>query len=236
MLMTAGQARQLLGLPTGADGEAVDHAYRAAVKTAHPDREGGDAERLRQVIEAHQVLKSMSGSSLNFTLVRRPPEAPARRARRVTLQISIHEALFGGERPIETEQGRQLNVRLPAGLRPNDTLRLGGADEGADLLLRIAVMAGPGVAIRGDDLWLETEVDADDIHEGRGLDVDTPRGRRGFVAPRSAEDGSMVMVRFKGEGLPARGSRPAGDLIISLVLRESRSRALLRRFTARWAA
>jgi curved DNA-binding protein len=58
------------------------------------------------------------------------------------------------------------------------------------------------------------------------------------VAPETLGEGAKV--RLKGEGLPARGRHPAGDLILKLKLdpagEEPASRQLLRRFSARWAA
>jgi curved DNA-binding protein len=232
--MTVSEARELLGLRPGADGQTIARAYRSAVKAAHPDRDGGDVERLRQVIEAHRLLTPTSPERLTFTLMRRPAETAA--PRRLGLQISVEEALFGGERAVETQPDRQLNVRLPAGLKAGDVLRLAGADDGVDVLLQISIAAEPGVAVRGADLWIEVEIDADALQAGGCLEIDTPRGRQVFLAPKAAEDSGVVMVRFKGQGLPARGSHPVGDMVINLAIRESRSRALLRRFSSRWAA
>jgi len=234
--MTFGEARELLGLRPGADGPTIAQAYRAAVKAAHPDRDGGDVERLRQVIEAHRLLTSVIPDKLTFTVMRRPAEPRAAAPRRLGLQISIEEALFGSERALETGPGRQLNVRLPAGLKSGDALRLAGADDGSDLLLQVSVAPEPGLAVRGADLWVEVEIDGEALQDGGCLEVDTPRGRQVFLAPRANEDSGVVMVRFKGQGLPARGSHPVGDMVISLTVRESRGRALLRRFSSRWAA
>ena len=235
--MTVSEARELLGLRPGAGDEALARAYRTAVKAAHPDRDGGDVERLREVIEAHKLLSSIAAPPpLNFTLMRHPAEARPHALRRLNLQIGVIEALFGGEHAIQAEPGRQLNVRLPAGLRSGDTLRLTGADGGADLLVKIAVAGEPGLAVKGSDVCVDVEISADALHDGSCLEVDTPRGRQVFLAPRATEEGGMVMVRFKGQGLPPRGRHPAGDMIVNLILRESRSRALLRRFSHRWAA
>jgi curved DNA-binding protein len=233
--MTVSQARQLLGVPPGADGQVVARAFREAVKTAHPDRPGGDDERFRQVIEAHRLLKSMDFAPLNFSLARRPSQQSRRRTapRSQNLLISIHEALYGGECAIDAAGGRRLSVRLPPGLRANDTLKLSGAEDGVDLLLRIAVAAEPGLSIQGHDLWMDVDVSS---RMGRSpyIEVDTPRGRRAFIMPKDLS--ACSLIRFKGQGLPARGSHPAGDLIVNLTVHESLSRTLLRRFSARWAA
>ena len=55
--LRVGEALDLLGLPPAADGEALRRAFNAAVKAAHPDRPGGDHERLRLVIEAYRLLQ-----------------------------------------------------------------------------------------------------------------------------------------------------------------------------------
>ncbi len=245
--MTAGQARQLLGLSHGADAASIDRAYRAAVKAAHPDREGGDAELLRRVIDAHRLLKSLIEVRLNFApATREPPAAPARPAapkpagpHSLSLQIAVSEAMFGGERRIGIPDGGQLDVRLPAGLRAGESLRLAGAGpDGRDVMLRITVAVEPGLHIRGDDLWLDLSAPPHELSEGSRLEIDTPRGRRAFLAPKAVETGAMV--RLKGEGLPSRGRHPMGDLIVRLTLDdasgETVSQRLLRRFSARWAA
>jgi curved DNA-binding protein len=237
--MTAGRARQLLGLPPGADLASVSRAFRSAVKQVHPDRPGGDAERLRQVIEAHRLLTSLANVGLDFPPAAAPSPRPQRaQSRPHRIQLSVCEALFGGERRIEIEQSRFFDVRLPAGLRAGETLRLADGDgAGRDVLLLVAQSAEAGLRVRGHDVWLDVPVERGQLTEGSRLEVDTPRGRRAFLSPRSLEGGGLV--RLKGEGLPARGPHPAGDLILQLVAGahdESLAQRLLRRFSARWAA
>jgi curved DNA-binding protein len=70
----AGEALDLLGLPPAADGETLRRAFNAAVKAAHPDRPGGDHERLRLVIEAYRLLQTRPPAS------NPPPVRPAARA------------------------------------------------------------------------------------------------------------------------------------------------------------
>ncbi len=249
--MTAGQARQLLGLPLGASAEALTRAYRVAVKAVHPDN-GGDGERLRQVVEAHRVLQTLAQARLAFALTRRRPAAEAaprsapepanvRPAQpvRLRLQISIAEAVLGGTRRVEAAAGRQLELTLPAGLGPGEVLRLRGAGgAGLDVLVTIGVAVEPGLQLRGRSLWLELAAPKAALKGGERVEIETPRGRRAFLVPKAAEGGGVV--RLKGEGLPARGAHPAGDLIVRLTPEaegDTRlSRRLLRRFSARWAA
>ncbi len=200
------RARELLGVDPAAEPAVVARAFREAVKAAHPDR-GGDAERLRQVLEANRLLKSLADARLAFAPATRPAAQPdaqsARQTGTLALRITVFEALYGGERRVEAQPGRLLHVRLPAGMRSGESLRLagGGADR-ADLLVTITIIARPGLSVRGHDLWLEAGAAPEQLAEGARLEIDTPRGRRSFIAPKGAAKGAMV--RLKGEGLPAR--------------------------------
>jgi curved DNA-binding protein len=228
--ITTQDALSLLGLTPGADGGAIAKAFRAAVKAVHPDRRGGDSEPLRRVIEAHDLL------------TRTAAVRPALRAQsngvaqKLALEISTDEALFGADRRIETRNGRSLDVHLPAGLTSGDVVRLSAADGGSDVLIQVTVTPREGVSFRGADLWLEVEDEAGASRERACMDVETPRGRRAFVAPRSRQDGGVVLVRFKGQGLPARGGRPAGDMVIRVTVRERAKRGPLGWLTDRLAA
>lgn len=238
--MTAAEARRTLGVDAGADAGEIGRAYRAAVKAAHPDH-GGDSEELGRVLEAHKLLLKLAKVRTVFAAVRTAPPArpaPPPPPRVVDLAIGLQDAIFGAVRPVQAAPGRRVQVRLPAGVRPGEQLRLKGAGEdGADVLVRVDVRLEPGVVLKDGDIWLEVSAPAKRLREGRKLEVDTPRGRRAFAAPRTLED--EALVRLKGEGLPARGRHARGDLILRLKLQpepRAGARELLKRFSARWAA
>jgi curved DNA-binding protein len=240
--MTVGEARRLLGLAPAADGEALAAAFRTAVKAAHPDR-GGDPEQLRLVVEAHKVLKSLAEARLIFTPAKAAPKPQSLR-----LPINVCEALYGGERRLEVAAGRQLDIQLPAGLRAGEALRLAGAgDGGVDVMLRIVMESSAELAVRGHDIWMQVRTEAEALSPGSRLEVETPRGRRAFAAPQAMDGGGLV--RLKGQGLPARGRHPQGDLILKLTaiapeiggeiggeIGAGTARRKLKRFSARWAA
>lgn len=47
-----------LGLQPGADSSAIEQAYRKLIKEHHPDRQGGDARRAAEIIEAYRELRA----------------------------------------------------------------------------------------------------------------------------------------------------------------------------------
>ena len=242
--MTPKRAREVLKAPSNADQATLARAFRAAVKDCHPDREGGDAERLRQVIEAHRILQQLQEARRHLTPQPAPHTAAAARPQPKSqpalehIDISVTEALFGGERRIQLAGGRTLDVRLPAGLRSGETLRLAGAAGGSDVHLQISVGALPNLTVRGDDLWLKISAPLKQIDEGARLEIDTPRGRRAVWLSRKA--GSKRLMRLPGEGLPARGGHARGDLFLRIEPEEapveSPAKSMLRKFAATWAA
>jgi hypothetical protein len=53
-------AYSALGLEPGADGAAIERAYKKLIKKHHPDREGGDAKRAAEINRAYRELKKMA--------------------------------------------------------------------------------------------------------------------------------------------------------------------------------
>lgn len=229
--MTAGArieakaARRLLGVKPGADAEALTTAFREAARRTHPDREGGDAEAFRQVLEAYRFLRDEPPAPIAFI------PAPASAPRAATVEITPAVAYAGGEALVTTSDGRTLKLRLDPGLRAGQQVRAGGE-------LFAVVISSLGVTVRGDDLWITASVDAAVLADGGRITVETPAGPRSIWINRKAAE--RKLVRAPGEGLPATATRRRGDLFVRLSpapdRAESAAKTLLRRFAAAWAA
>ncbi|QUD87115.1 molecular chaperone DnaJ [Phenylobacterium montanum] len=214
------RAARVLGVEADCGPDALQKAFRAAVKRAHPDRPGGDAARLRAVIEAHELLRGRRETS--------PAPSPA------ILTITPGEALAGLRRPLPAADGTIRFARLPAGLRAGDRVRLGAE------ILTIAIKSQAGLSVIGDHLCLSIEVEPALMRQGGEVGVQTPAGSRALRVTR--QDAIRGLARVAGAGLPARGSRPQGDLLVWLKpmdlpqAGETSAQVKLRRFAAAWAA
>jgi curved DNA-binding protein len=225
--MTADVARALLGVSADVSAEGLTAAFRDAAKEAHPDVDGGDAVRFRQVVAAYRLLQRLPPPrpAIHF-----PPVPATPRAER--LQISALTAMQGGS--VETiAAGRKVRVHLPAGLREGDTVRVGAA------LLPVSLQGDFAALVRGHDLWLTIRLPAAVLADGGRVHVDTPLGRKTLWISRQAAE--RRLLRLPGQGLPARGPHPPGHLFLRLEAdaagkAESPARTLLRRFAAAWAA
>lgn len=221
------EACALLGLTGPAEGAALTAAFRTAIKAARPEAAGGSEDLFRKTIAAWRLLQRQTAPLALAAPTARPPAAPV-------LAISPLDALNGGAVKV-CSGGRTLRVRLPAGLRTGEHLRLkaAGAD-GNDLYLPVLVRSAHGLSTIGDDLYMSCRVPLRLLEDGGRLEVETHAGPRSawLVAGRQP-----LRLRLKGLGLPARGSRPQGHLFVTLEPYEdapSAAEDLLIRFTRVW--
>lgn len=69
----------LLGVTRSASADTIKQAFRRAASVAHPDREGGDAERMKTLNEAYRTLmdreaRARYDASLNaVAIIQAPP-------------------------------------------------------------------------------------------------------------------------------------------------------------------
>jgi curved DNA-binding protein len=221
--LTLEAARALLGLSRHAGSEEARIAFRAAAKLAHPDRPGGDAGQFRQIVAAYRMLQAAPAL----------PAAATAQVSEAYVEISPLIALNGGEAEAVLTGGRRLRARIPAGARHGERLRIAG---GFKVAVRIA--ADEAMQVRGSDLWITVQVADFLLGEGGRAVVETQLGPKTlWVSGKVAE---RRLVRLEGQGLPARGGHPQGDLFVRLAsdagAPESPARARLRAFAAAWAA
>ena len=86
-------ALAVLGLGPGADGAAIEQAYKRLIKQHHPDREGGDATRAAEIIHAYRALRG--GKALVDPLQFNDDFARRRRRRRWPLAAAFAIAGIG---------------------------------------------------------------------------------------------------------------------------------------------
>lgn len=222
-------ALAVLGLSEGADAAALKVAFRTAVKAARPDQVHGDAGRFRQVIAAYRLIQAHQPARPALAAPPVPPPPSP------VLAISPMQAVTGARIQLRLG-GRTVRVAVPPGLRTGDHLRLkGGAADGGDLYLPVLIRPEDGLSVMGDDLFMTWPVERRTMADGGRVEIETHAGpRSAWIVPDMT---APVRVRLKGLGLPARGSRGAGHLFVSLIPTHdtpSSAEDLLLRFTRVW--
>lgn len=146
-----------------------------------------------------------------------------------TIELDLEDAWRGGRRELVLEmpavdargrvssRRRTLEVKIPAGVKPGQRIRLAGqagdAGQGAgDLYLEVQIRPHPRFALRGADLLAELPVAPWEAALGTVVPLTLPDGQSLKVrVPPCAQPGSTLRVR--GRGLPAT---PPGDLELTV--------------------
>jgi len=122
------------------------------------------------------------------------------------LPLSLEEAYRGGEKTVSIGNER-LTVRIPAGVREGQKIRLAGKGRsGGDLYLLVRVQNRGDIRLEGDDIYVTAEVPAPVAVVGGSARVQTLDGAVNLNIPKGTQGGRKL--RLKGKGWPRKdGSR-----------------------------
>lgn len=125
------------------------------------------------------------------------------------------EAVYAGDTRRITINGRQLDVRVPKGIRPGQVIRLAGQGQGGgNLLLEVDYAAHPQFEVDGRNILHTLVVTPWQAALGATLSVPTLGGRVELKVPAGSDAGRKL--RLRGRGLPQAGGAPSGDQIVEL--------------------
>ncbi|KAF1016063.1 MAG: Curved DNA-binding protein [Stenotrophomonas maltophilia] len=130
---------------------------------------------------------------------------------RAKLSVPL-EAAHKGDSLRITVNGKQLDVRVPKGIRPGQVIRLTGQGQnGGNLLLEVEYAAHPQFEVDGRNILHTLQVTPWQAALGTSISVPTLGGAVEVKIPAESEAGRKL--RLRGRGLP--GS-PDGDQIVEL--------------------
>ncbi len=140
------------------------------------------------------------------------------------LEITLLDAYRGSERTIEIKdehgRSRTLAVKIPAGVRDGQRIRLagqGGTGAGGgprgDLYLKMRVRPHPLFSRDGDDLRMDLPVALHEAMLGGEVTVPTLKGRVSLRIPPETQNGRTI--RLAGQGMPRTGGG-SGDLYVTV--------------------
>ena len=158
----------------------------------------------------------------------------------MSIAVGFADAAKGGTRRVYMPNGREVDVRIPVGLRDGQQIRLKGqGGEGrngrprGDILLNVVVSPHPYLTRDGNDLRMDLPITLQEAVLGGKATVPTLTGSVALSVPANANSGTML--RLKGKGIPARGNEAAGDLYVKLIVTlPDRADTELRKFAESW--
>jgi DnaJ-class molecular chaperone len=155
------------------------------------------------------------------------------------LDLDFLDAVNGARKTITLPDGVALEVKIPAGTRDGQVLRLrakghpgiGGGPPG-DALVEVSVKPHPLFRRDGDDIRIELPIGLKEAVQGGKVEVSTPTGPVTMTIPKWSNSGSILRLRAKGVVRPD-GSR--GDQYVTLkVMLPTQPDPELASFVARW--
>jgi len=115
---------------------------------------------------------------------------------------------------------RQVDVRIPAGVRTGQRVRVsgeggsGGGGGRGDLYLEITVAPHPFFERKGEDIHLELPITAPEAALGASIEVPTLKGKVSMKIPPATS--SARMFRLRGYGMPKPKGGGAGDELVKV--------------------
>jgi DnaJ-class molecular chaperone len=158
----------------------------------------------------------------------------------IAITIGFEEAARGGTRRVILPDGREVDMRIPVGVRDGQQIRLKGqggpgSDNGpaGDLLLTVSVASHPWLTRDANNLRMDLPVTLQEAVLGGRVNVSTLTGPVTLTVPAGSNSGTSL--RLKGKGIPAHGNQAAGDLYVRLVVTlPEKPDAALKEFVADW--
>ncbi|MGX9191332.1 DnaJ C-terminal domain-containing protein [Stenotrophomonas sp. PS02301] len=130
---------------------------------------------------------------------------------RAKLSVPL-EAAYQGDSLRINVGGRQLDVRVPKGIRPGQVIRLGGQGTGGgNLLLEVEYAEHPQFEVDGRNILYTLQVTPWQAALGTSISVPTLGGAVELKVPAESDAGRKL--RLRGRGLPGN---PDGDQIVEL--------------------
>ena len=134
------------------------------------------------------------------------------------LTITLPEAANGDTKRLRLSNGKELDVKIPAGLIDGQTIRLKGQGmsgpdgSSGDLLIRVTIAPHPLFKADGADLRLELPITVYEAELGGKVRVPTLDGAVELSIPAHTSSGRTF--RLKGKGMPVKQGR--GDLLVTM--------------------
>src|SRR4051794_7219131 len=139
----------------------------------------------------------------------------------VAMSVSLEESVKGVEKRVRLPNGKELNVKIPAGVTAGQQIRLRGQGETAqghrpgDLLITVSIAPHAFFKIDGSDLRIDLPITLYEAVLGGKVRVPTLGSAVELSIPKNTSSGRIF--RLKGKGLPKAGgiAGATGDLFVT---------------------
>ncbi len=135
------------------------------------------------------------------------------------ITISFAESIRGATKRVTTSYGANQEVRVPAGVKDGQTVRVKGkGQQGSggrgDLMVKVSVASHPVFERDGQNIRLKVPVSFDEAVLGTTIEIPTLDGAVKIGVPAGSSSGRVLRLRGRG----VKTAKQTGDLLAELVI------------------
>ncbi|MBL28977.1 MAG: molecular chaperone DnaJ [Rhodospirillaceae bacterium] len=145
-----------------------------------------------------------------------------------TMRVGFLEAANGGSRRVTMPDGKVLDVKIPAGVRDRQTLRLKGeggpgigGGENGDAYVELHIDPHPYFERKDNNVHLDLPVTLKEAVLGGKVEVPTIGGPVTMTVPKGSNSGTTLRLKGKGIVDPRSGTRGDQYVTLKVVLPDS---------------
>ena len=132
------------------------------------------------------------------------------------MEIDFKDSILGAERDITLPGNRVIHLKIPAGIREGQKLRLAAkSTQGGDLYIQIKIKPSNIYRREGNDIHIEIPVTLAEAILGGEIEVPAIEGPISVSVPKGASSGTKL--RIKGRGAPIKSlASERGNLLVTV--------------------
>ena len=145
---------------------------------------------------------------------------------RSRITVSFLVSVLGGKHQVTTGDGEKFDIKIPAGIKTGETLRVRGKGRShqgqiGDLMISVEVSGSSEYERKGSDLYKSIDVPLKLALFGGKIEVQTPDKTVTLKVPKNTKNAQKF--RLKEKGFPNRRSGARGDmyLVANIILPDS---------------
>ena len=172
-------------------------------------------DQLLGKFRTNERAQDTSGGSSSYRAnTQAPPRPSPRRDSEAVLELPLERAYVGGRERIRLEDGRSLEVNMPAGVLSGQRIRLKGQGaSGGDLYLKITLKPHNFFTLEGHDIRCQLPISPSESVLGVQVEVPTLGGLVKLTIPPAVKSGQQL--RLSGKGFP-KDARTFGDQYVEV--------------------
>ena len=140
------------------------------------------------------------------------------------MTLTFEEAIFGTNKKVSDDKGKEINVKIPAGIDDGMSIKLRGkggpapegGSEAGDLYVRIRVKPHKTLTREGAIILSEKTISMVDAALGCEVEVETVDGPVTMRVPAGTQSGTPF--KLSGHGVPFRSDGDRGPHIVTIVV------------------